>query len=100
MGTTAVETILKIPVVTPQNSASATIAPGRPVVTMSAQAAAASSSQAARPLRGGQVLRDHDRRDVGLVAGEVEHAQLEGDHTGPGAEVRDRKREPEGEEAP
>ena len=54
MGTTAVETILKIPVVTPQNSASATIAPGTPVVTMSAQAAAASSSQAARPLRGGR----------------------------------------------
>ena len=52
-GTTAVETILKIPVVTPQISASATIAPDRPVVTISAHAAAASSSQAARPLRGG-----------------------------------------------
>ena len=53
IGTTTVETILKIPVVTPQIKASATIVPARPVVTISAQAAAASSSQAARPARGG-----------------------------------------------
>ena len=53
IGTMAIETILKMPVVTPQSSASATIVPARPVVTMSAQAAAASSSQTASPLRGG-----------------------------------------------
>ena len=105
-----------MPVVTPQIRASATIVPARPVVTISAQAAAASSSQAARPLRGGtrssrcpstvpritagQELRDHDGRDVRLVAGHVEDLQLQRHDTGPGAQIRDGQGEPEREEAP
>ena len=49
---------------------------------------------------GGQVLRDDDGRDVGLVAGQVEHLQLQRDDARPGAQVRDGKREPEREETP
>ena len=115
-GTTAVETILKMPVVTPQISASATMVPARPVVDHERpgggrQQLAGCEAVARRHAveqvpehraqdHGRQVLGDDDGRDVGLVAGQVEHLQLQRHDAGPGAEVRDREREPEREEAP